>query len=90
MSTAQTTRFDDVFFMVAKEAGGIEGLLSALFSFLYRRTDYFYESDPGDKMGFPPGVAIKMVKSRKDLFSSADQRSLYPFLASCFLAGQYL
>ena len=55
------SRFDDFLYTIAKEAGGIEGLLGAIFSFLFRRTDYFYESDPGDKMGFPPGVSKKIV-----------------------------
>ncbi|CAD8092907.1 unnamed protein product [Paramecium primaurelia] len=54
-------RFDEHFFLIAKETGGIEGLLNSLFSFLLRRTDYYYECDPGDKMGFPPGVALNML-----------------------------
>jgi type IV secretory pathway TraG/TraD family ATPase VirD4 len=28
---------------------------------LQRRTDFFYEMAPGEKMGFPPGVADQMV-----------------------------
>jgi hypothetical protein len=28
---------------------------------MFRKTDFFYECDPGDKMGFPPGVNTKMV-----------------------------
>lgn len=39
----QMDRFDEHFFLIAKETGGIEGLLNSLFSFLLRRTDYFYE-----------------------------------------------
>ena len=34
-----------------------------MFDFLYRKTDFFYESDPGDKMGFPPGVSSKIVSN---------------------------
>jgi len=41
---------------------GVDGLLNAVFGFLQRRTDFFYEMEPGDKMGFPPGVAESMVK----------------------------
>lgn len=64
-------RFDEYFFLIAKESGGIEGLLNSLFSFFLRRTDFYYEcniqdlikkiGDPGDKMGFPPGVALNML-----------------------------
>jgi hypothetical protein len=32
-----------------------------MFNFLYKRTDFFYESDPGDKMGFPPGMNTKIL-----------------------------
>jgi hypothetical protein len=28
---------------------------------MIRKTDFFYECDPGDKMGFPPGYNKKMV-----------------------------
>jgi hypothetical protein len=48
-------------FAICKETGGIEGLLNTIFSFLFRRTDFFYESDPGDKMGFPPTVNQKIL-----------------------------
>ena len=54
-------RFDHLFTNIAQQAGGIQGLLEAFFSFLLRRTDFYYEADPGDKMGFPPGVAEKMI-----------------------------
>jgi len=35
--------------------------LDAVFGFLHRRTDFFYQMEPEDKMGFPPGVAESMV-----------------------------
>lgn len=47
---------------VTQQAGdGIHGLLDTVFSFLQRRTDFFYESEPGDKMGFPPKFAEGLV-----------------------------
>lgn len=55
MSGPSVGKFDDLLYTMCSEAGGIDGLLSNIFDFLYRRTDFFYESDPGDKMGFPPG-----------------------------------
>jgi hypothetical protein len=36
-------RFDEFYFTIAKETGGIEGVLSSMFSFLLRRTDFYYE-----------------------------------------------
>ena len=54
-------RFDGLFLNIAKEMGGIEGLLESFFSFLYRRTDFFHEAEPNDKMGFPPGVSEKIL-----------------------------
>jgi len=55
--SGQLSRFDELLLTICNETGGIQGLLSAIFSFLYRRSDFFYEADPGDKMGFPPGKA---------------------------------
>ena len=62
-----------MYYTICKESGGIEGMLSSIFSFFLRKTDFFYEceikiflnyfilGDPGDKMGFPPEHAKKMV-----------------------------
>jgi hypothetical protein len=41
--------------------GGIEGFIKSFFDFLFRKTDFFYECDPGDKMGFPPGYNKQLV-----------------------------
>jgi hypothetical protein len=47
---------------VTQQAGdGINGILNSVFSFLQRRTDFFYEAEPGDKMGFPPKFAEGLV-----------------------------
>lgn len=54
-------RFDNFLITIVNETGGVEGLLHSLFSFLYRRTDFFYEMMPGEKMGFLPGEAERMV-----------------------------
>lgn len=56
-------RFDNYYMAIAKDAGGIEGLLQTFFSFLYRRTDFYYEAEPNDKMGFPPQANEKMLIS---------------------------
>ena len=55
-------RNDDLLFTITQQTGqGIDGLLNAMFGFLQRRTDFFYQMEPGDKMGFPPGIAESMV-----------------------------
>ncbi len=64
----ELARFDDFFITIVRETGGIEGLLHSLFQFLYRKTDFYYECDPGDKMGFPPGVSLKIVGGSKIIF----------------------
>lgn len=52
---------DNMLIAITQEVGGIENLFDNLFSFLLRRTDFYYECDPGDKMGFPPTVNEKIV-----------------------------
>ena len=55
-------RIDDLLFAVTQQANkGVDGLLDSVYGFLQRRTDFYYESEPGDKMGFPPGIAESMV-----------------------------
>ena len=63
-------RFDEFYLTICKETGGIEGLLKSFFDFMIRKTDFFYEADPGDKMGFPPGYNRKLVTG---LISLADR-----------------
>lgn len=59
---AQRQRIDDLLFAVTQQAnGGVHGLLDSVYGFLQRRTDFYYEAEPNDKMGFPPGVAESMV-----------------------------
>ncbi|MCQ2815812.1 MAG: hypothetical protein MJ252_00955 [archaeon] len=55
-------RFDDLLNTVIQEKGqGIYGFLEVIFSFLYRRTDFFYEMAPGENMGFFPNQAEAIV-----------------------------
>ena len=56
------TRFDDILNTVITEKGqGIYGFIDVFFSFLYRRTDFFYEMAPGENMGFFPTQAEAIV-----------------------------
>lgn len=55
-------RFDDILNTVIQEKGqGIYGFFEVMFSFLYRRTDFFYEMAPGENMGFFPTQAEAIV-----------------------------
>ena len=59
---ASRNRIDDLLFAVTQQANnGVHGLLDSVFGFLLRRTDFYYESEPGDKMGFRPGMTESMV-----------------------------
>lgn len=56
-------RFDDMLFGILNNVGTIEKFMDIVFSFLYRRTDFFkVKSSSSDKLGLPPGVAQKIVK----------------------------
>lgn len=68
-------KFDHLYVSITQEVGGLEGLFTSLFSFLLRRTDFFYESEPGDKMGFPPGVNEKMLLSIFNRFRDIHYKS---------------
>ena len=55
-------RFDEILLTIAGQCGGIEPLFDTVFSFLYRKTDFFHVmTRPDEKMGFPPGVAEKKL-----------------------------
>jgi len=55
-------RFDEMLNMHTQQFGqGIHGLLDSFFSFLLRRTDFYYEAEPGDRMGFPPKYAESLI-----------------------------
>ncbi|XP_043940176.1 nudC domain-containing protein 3 [Protopterus annectens] len=54
--------YDHALLGILQHGGTIQRFLEIYFGFLYRKTDFFrLLSGPEDKMGFPPGVAEKMV-----------------------------
>ena len=62
MATSSMDKFDDLFFGVLQNCEQIEPFLEVVFSFLARRTDFLrVMHSKNDKMGFPPGVAEKML-----------------------------
>lgn len=57
-----TEMYDNALLGILQHVGNIQDFLQVFFGFLYRKTDFYrLLSSPNDKMGFPPGVAEKMV-----------------------------
>lgn len=57
-----TEMYDNALLGILQHVGNIQEFLQVYFGFLYRKTDFYrLLSSPNDKMGFPPGVAEKMV-----------------------------
>jgi len=57
--------YDQALLGILQNEGKIELFLDMMFSFLYRKTDYFRlltKDSPNKNLGFPPGVAGKMVE----------------------------
>ncbi|XP_016302274.1 nudC domain-containing protein 3-like [Sinocyclocheilus anshuiensis] len=57
-----TELYDNALLGILQHVGNIQNFLQVYFGFLYRKTDFYrLLSGPQDRMGFPPGVAEKMV-----------------------------
>ncbi|XP_034188861.1 nudC domain-containing protein 3 isoform X1 [Osmia lignaria lignaria] len=52
---------DQAFLQILQEEKNITNFLDAFFGFLYRCTDFYVESGPDQKLGFPPGTIEKLV-----------------------------
>jgi N-terminal conserved domain of Nudc. len=52
--------------------------LDSVFGFLLRRTDFYYESEPGDKMGFRPGMTESMVYTYFRKYQEVHQKRFPP------------
>ncbi|XP_069557458.1 nudC domain-containing protein 3 [Brachyistius frenatus] len=64
-----TEMYDNALLGILQHVGNIQDFLQIYFGFLYRKTDFYrLLSSPNDKMGFPPGVAEKMVLKTFQLF----------------------
>ncbi|KAM9456624.1 nudC domain-containing protein 3 [Clarias gariepinus] len=64
-----TELYDNALLGILQHVGNIENFLQIYFGFLYRKTDFYrLLTSPSDKMGFPPGVAEKMVLKTFKLF----------------------
>lgn len=61
--------YDNALLGILQHVGNIQDFLQIYFGFLYRKTDFYrLLSGPNDHMGFPPGVAEKMVLKTFKLF----------------------
>lgn len=64
-----TEMYDNALLGILQHVGNIQDFLQVYFGFLYRKTDFYrLLSSPDEKMGFPPGVAEKMVSKTFKLF----------------------
>eukprot|EP01041_Mallomonas_annulata_P011517 gene11517-24084_t len=61
----ESEQYDAILTQLAGRLGGLDPLLDTFFGFLHRKTDFYVEYDPNidrnAKMGFPVGVAEKML-----------------------------
>ncbi|TWW66220.1 nudC domain-containing protein 3 [Takifugu flavidus] len=68
-SLEMSEMYDNALLGILQHVGNIQDFLQVFFGFLYRKTDFYrLLSSPNDKMGFPPGVAEKMVLKTFKLF----------------------
>ncbi|XP_055388950.1 nudC domain-containing protein 3-like [Condylostylus longicornis] len=58
------SKYDQYFLPIAQDAGNIENLLDAFFSFLERKSDFFHiMTAPSDAKGFPTGRAFEILET---------------------------
>ncbi|KAL0965192.1 hypothetical protein UPYG_G00278010 [Umbra pygmaea] len=70
-----TELYDNALLGILQHVGNIQNFLQVYFGFLYRKTDFYrLLSSPNDRMGFPPGVAEKMVLKSFHLFERVAQQ----------------
>ncbi|XP_057675204.1 nudC domain-containing protein 3 [Corythoichthys intestinalis] len=71
-----TEMYDNALLGILQHVGNIQDFLQIYFGFLYRKTDFYrLLSGPGDKMGFPPGVAEKMVLKTFKMFEKFSEQN---------------
>ena len=73
----QQEAFDNILMQLAAQHNGIEPLLKTIFSFFHRKTDlYVVANKDRNNMGFPPGVAEKLVLRAFHGFQTKDINSI--------------
>lgn len=70
-----TELYDNALLGILQHVGNIQSFLQVYFGFLYRKTDFYrHLTGPNDRMGFPPGVAEKMVFKTFKLFEKVAEQ----------------
>jgi hypothetical protein len=54
-------RWDGILLQMCRGHDSMEGILNTFFSFLRRKTDFYHVLQGDERVGFPPGVADKLV-----------------------------
>ncbi|XP_077490360.1 nudC domain-containing protein 3 isoform X2 [Amblyomma americanum] len=63
--------YDTALMGILTNEGQIYPFLDAIFDFLYRRTDFYrIKSSPSEKLGFPPGVARRIVRAAFESYNN--------------------
>ncbi|XP_054854231.1 nudC domain-containing protein 3 [Eublepharis macularius] len=78
-AAAMTDMYDQALLGILQHVGNVQEFLNILFGFLYRKTDFYrLLLQPGDRLGFPPGVAktmaVRAFKNFEDLARQDDER----------------
>ncbi|XP_072310359.1 nudC domain-containing protein 3 [Eucyclogobius newberryi] len=74
-SWEMTEMYDNALLGILQHVANIQDFLQVYFGFLYRKTDFYrLMSSSSDTMGFPPGVAEKMVLKTFKVFEKVAER----------------
>ncbi|CAN9504465.1 unnamed protein product [Ophioblennius macclurei] len=77
-----TEMYDNALLGILQHAGNIKDFLQIFFGFLYRKTDFYQLlSGPKARMGFPPGVAERMVLKMFQMFEKLAEQDRQPALS---------
>ena len=72
-------QFDEMFMTMASQHKDIAGLFKTFFGFLHRKTDVYVVNRDNGNMGFPEGVAEKLVRGQQPR-AARGNRSHHPCL----------
>ncbi|XP_060553201.1 nudC domain-containing protein 3-like [Ruditapes philippinarum] len=68
-------KYDTALLGILQNEGKVEKFLNVILGFLYRRTDFYrLMKSKEDRLGFPPGIALKMLTSIFEQYDAATRR----------------